>query len=239
MRWEGHAQSAKNKGRLPWEAPHELALIKYSEVSCDVVLYWAQPLKLNLTWDAKVDGVTVQHTAQYFPDAERLFADGRSQIVETKTDYSDTIRDLAYFEKLLVAKAALAMFSYDFLLVSAAEDFSDRNTNNSVNLVYLDRHALLETEDRLRLANFMAGSSGKSTYEEVCLALHKPDKLGGLPVDKVHAAIVRRLIGYDANLPITPTTEIWSIAPLPPGIATPNTPRPTIQLWSERMEVSL
>lgn len=167
MRFEGHAQSAKNCRRLPWESEHERVLIMLSEVSCEVVRYWAQPMRLDLTWETKVDGLIVQKNAQYYPDAERLMADGRCQIVETKADYADATKDLGYVEKLLIAKAFLEKFGYQFLLVSAREDLSNRNVNRSVNLVYLDRFALLQTKDRLRLINHMASCDGTSTYQDV------------------------------------------------------------------------
>lgn len=234
MRWEGHAQSAKNRRRLPWEAPHELALIKRSEVSSEVLTYWAQPMRLDLAWDTKRDGVTVQKKAQYYPDAERLLASGRCQVVETKADYADTTHDLDYVEKLLIAKDFLERFGQEFLIVSAHEDFSNRSVNHSVNLVYLDRFAALETKDRLRLASYMASCSGKSTYQEVCRAIGSPSTgSGDASSDKIHAAIVRRLIGYDVSRPLMPDTDVWSIPPLPAGLAAPNTPRPTIQRWPE------
>ena len=236
MRFEGHAQSAKNLRRLPWEAEHELLLIKSSEVTSDVVSYWAQPLRLDLTWETKIDGTIVQKNAQYFPDAERLLANGRSQIVETKADYADATFDLPYVEKLLVAKAFLEKFGYEFLLVSAREDLSNRNVNRSINLVYLDRFAALETKDRLRLANHMASCNGRSIYRDVCRAISGlPGDLEVGAPDKVHAAIVRRLIGYDTSIPLMPTTEVWSVPPLDSSLPKPNTPRPTIQYGPENV----
>lgn len=152
MRFEGDVQSVKNRVRCSWEAEHERLFMLRSEVSADVIRYWPQPMEIRLSWVAKVNDVTTEKSATYFPDIEMLMADGRRTVVETKMNYSEVAGNREYAEKLVIAQAALAKFGYEFLLVSAEEDLSDRNVNKSINLVYLDRFALLTTSDKLRLA---------------------------------------------------------------------------------------
>jgi hypothetical protein len=196
----------------------------HSEVSADVIRYWPQPVEIRMSWVAKSDGVKTEKSATYFPDLERLMADGSRQVVETKTGYSDVVRDLAYVEKLVVAHAVLDKFGHELLLVSAEEDLAERNVNKSINLVYLDRFALLSTTDKLLLANHMAGKKDlRSTYAEVCRAFstfHEPYK--------VHAAFVRRIIAYDSSKPLLPESVVWVPSPSRKELPRPNSLQPSM-----------
>lgn len=226
MRFEGEIQSVKNLGRCSWEAEHERLFMLHSEVSSEVIRYWPQPMEIRMSWVAKVGGVTTEKSATYFPDLERQMADGRRQVVETKSGYSDVVGDLEYVEKLLVANTTLTRFGHEFLLVSSEEDLSDRNVNRSINSVYLDRFAQLTTTDKLLLANHMSRNNElRSTYAEVCCAF-----TGWPAPDKVHAAFVRRIIAYDSSEPLIPESVVWVPGPSKKELPRPNSLQPAMQV---------
>ena len=230
---EGHIQSVKNRRTMHWEARGENLLILRCEVDTAIRTYKCQPHRLEL-YTQKADHTdhrgaafrfdlrgpaerirsTFKHEQMiYFPDMERHATEAPAEIIEVKEDYKDAAHDLDYVRKLVVAKRFYERVGLKFTLLTANDDLDIPNTAQNVRRVAIDRHAKLSSTDLLTISLHLSRRNGTSTYGEMILELQNLNSLSA-PANraKIHAAIVRRLVGIDLSKRLQSSTIVWGIA---------------------------
>jgi hypothetical protein len=160
-------------------------LIHICEADANVVGYYMQPHRLEM----RVIGFDAPLI--YFPDAVRLMADGRVQIVEAKAFPSD---DPDYLHKLALAEQVYNERGWTFHVETNQTHF-DNGTYKHAKWITDDRDVRLDTCDWLNLLRHMEGCGGLSNYGSVIRALardtEEPAFLGRA---RAHKMIIRRAI---------------------------------------------
>lgn len=232
---EGHIQSVKTRRTAHWEAAGERLLILESEVDTRVRAYACQPHRLDIycgrLTHGSVDPTSPPDTSKlvgnyelehmvYFPDMERQIDGLGTQIIEVKQDYYDTIQDLEYVRKIVAAKQFYDLFGVKFTILTANDDLSGNIISKNARLIAVDRHATLSTSDLLTMSLHMAQRQDRSTYGELVRELQSLNSLN-TPTNrsKIHAAIVRRLLGVDLHRRISDTSPIWVLPSDPTAAA--------------------
>lgn len=182
----GKFPSFKTRRAQPFESLPERKLIHICEADADVVGYFMQPHRLEM----RVIGL--ERPLVYFPDAVRLMADGRVQVVEAK---SFDIDDPEYQRKLDLAEEVYTARGWSFHVETNHRHFDKGLVLKNAKSITDDRDVLLDSADWLNLYRHMDQSAGRSSYGAVARALlRNPDEPDFLGRAKVHKMIIRRAL---------------------------------------------
>jgi hypothetical protein len=198
----GEFPSLKAGIALPWEGISERHYVWVCEADWNVLKFLMQPMRIEFHMS---DGTVLI----YFPDVERILADGTIEIIEFKKKEEEAKRDADYRFKLWLARQVCEVRGWTFRILSAEKYLAEGHRLANARLIRIDRFATISAEDYIRLGEAFRRTDGTLPWGEVVAALSRTDdewSPNGLA--RLRALIVRRHVRVDIALRITQQTPV-------------------------------
>lgn len=217
---QGRYPSRKSGWNMPYEAMHERKLIHICEADTAVVSYLSQPHKVVLNLKNRMQQPV------YFPDLERVFADGSIEVVETKKTLDEVSNNEAYEEKLSLVTELYRREGITFTIVDDKELSIEPRLSNAMNISHSGK-TLLQTRD---LMVFGKLAQAALTFGDLVQALSKSGSADDPAAKKkVFAMVVRRIAHLDLDHRILRNTPVTAV-----GDPDSFRPSPALNGWGTR-----
>lgn len=195
------------------EALGEHIQIKRHLFNPTVVSVWAQPYRVNLLLNGT-------HLA-FFPDTALLMSDG-SRIVEEHKGSARQLRDPVYRAKVALAEVEFRArgFGFRFVLGDGSHlDPWERRLqvvrDDNVERMFPSRYVEFTDRQERSVANLLRRQNGHSTLGHISAVLDQRQPHGRA---FAYSMAARRLLDIDLDRPLSDSTIVRSVPPLPPNM---------------------